>query len=890
MDAGPDSQASSEGAPFTAPPVEEVARLFPQLEVLGLIGQGGMGAVYRARQKELDRVVALKVLPPDIGRDRTFAERFTREARALAKLNHAGIVTLYEFGVADGLFFFLMEFVDGVNLRQLLERGRLSPREALAIVPQVCDALQYAHDQGIVHRDIKPENILLDRQGRVKLADFGVAKLVGRGNEPESGVVAGAGPASLMTEAGKVMGTPQYMAPEQRERPHDVDHRADIYSLGVVFYQMLTGELPGRKLEPPSNKVRIDVRLDEVVLRALEQEPERRYQQASVLKTHVETIAETPRGSNRTRDLASATPPSLTANESGHLPTVEATFTRQRQAAWTALALLLIGVLGITVELAWQRHDKLVLFAVATALGFSLALALVAHRESLGRWVGISTVGVIAALALNVTLLTRIADQARHRAAAKILDAQAQQQRQIEADIKLARYLPQLRGTNADARNVAASTIHNLGPLAEPAIPDLIQVLNCDDRVVRLLAATTLGNLEPRERPWVTEALTSTLRDPDQSVRFSAALALLKQNPVTTTPLPVLMEVLTNRPPDDAANLWPIRRREALEALGKMGDRATTALALLRSLTPDPLVQATIDNIENHSSKLSSAGRGRSSKAKTKGKEEPSSASTFAPVVERVVNTHDGTASVSQGLNFKSGTQYSVPLRQFVTDDPHPRWVSDREVDFTVVNEGRSHWKLFGPDLRLARVSNDQWDQPVPEALDDALAGSVMETEGGWSFYEINNPLKTPLTFAFRARSGVMGVLQLTGYNEHPRGINLRYKLLNDRTGAKAPGQTTPSLAVDPEEFLIWHEAAKPNPMALDIFEDRIFTDPTVLMCRLTALNKQKALPSILVRLGPAEWAKSDGGKVKDQSNALQVTWRRVCQVKGTMPSPSGGS
>ena len=106
-------------------------------------------------------------------------ERFAREAKALAKLNHPGIVTLYEFGQADGLFYFLMEFVDGVNLRQLLEAGRVSPREALAIVPQICDALQYAHDQGIVHRDIKPENILLDRQGRVKVADFGVGQAGG---------------------------------------------------------------------------------------------------------------------------------------------------------------------------------------------------------------------------------------------------------------------------------------------------------------------------------------------------------------------------------------------------------------------------------------------------------------------------------------------------------------------------------------------------------------------------------------------------------------------------------------------------------------------------------------------------------------------------------------
>ncbi len=201
--AADDTVTGGSTLPFNPPSVAELAPLFPQLEILELIGKGGMGAVYKARQKELDRLVALKILPPGIGRDAAFAGRFAREARALAKLNHPGIVTLYEFGqVGSGtgvppvsvgeaanekhtgkmpvpLFYFLMEFVDGVNLRQLLHAGRIAPREALAIVPQICDALQFAHDQGIVHRDIKPENILLDRRGRVKLADFGLAKLVG---------------------------------------------------------------------------------------------------------------------------------------------------------------------------------------------------------------------------------------------------------------------------------------------------------------------------------------------------------------------------------------------------------------------------------------------------------------------------------------------------------------------------------------------------------------------------------------------------------------------------------------------------------------------------------------------------------------------------------------
>src|ERR1051325_10782208 len=220
------------GARITPPPPAELAKDFPQLEILELLGAGGMGMVYKARQITLDRVVALKILPPDSGDDPSFAERFAREARALAKLSHPNIVGIYDFGQANGRYYFLMEFVDGVNLRQMIRAERLAPREALAIIPQVCDALQYAHDQGIVHRDIKPENLLVDRKGRVHIADFGLAKLVG-----------GAADARL-TQSQHIMGTPHYMAPEQFEHPLTVDHRADIYSLGVVLYEMLTGELP----------------------------------------------------------------------------------------------------------------------------------------------------------------------------------------------------------------------------------------------------------------------------------------------------------------------------------------------------------------------------------------------------------------------------------------------------------------------------------------------------------------------------------------------------------------------------------------------------------------------------------------------------------------------
>lgn len=283
---GPAATAAAKPAPPL--PAADVAKLFPQLEIIECLGRGGMGAVYKARQPRLDRVVALKILSPEKQGNQQFAERFEREARALARLHHPNIVTIYDFGETQGNFYLLMEFVDGLTLRQLLQTRKLAPPEALAIVPKICEALQYAHEQGIVHRDIKPENILMARDGRVKIADFGIAKIIGDGERGN------------LTEA-QAIGTPHYMSPEQIEHPRAVDHRADIYSLGVVFYEMLTGELPLGKFPPPSKKVQIDVRLDEIVLRALEKEPKRRYQQASEVKTQVETVAATS-GTRGSRD------------------------------------------------------------------------------------------------------------------------------------------------------------------------------------------------------------------------------------------------------------------------------------------------------------------------------------------------------------------------------------------------------------------------------------------------------------------------------------------------------------------------------------------------------------------------------------------------------------
>ncbi|HTH48536.1 MAG TPA: serine/threonine-protein kinase [Candidatus Limnocylindria bacterium] len=284
--ATPTEAGARSGARLTPPPLAAVAAAFPQFEILELIGVGGMGVVYKARQPKLDRIVALKLLPQSPSVDPAFAERFHREARFLARLTHPYIVSVFDFGESGGFCFLLMEYVDGVNLRQAMQAGRFSPAQALAIVPDICAALQYAHNQGVLHRDIKPENILLDAQGRVKIADFGIAKLVGDPGDPRTDLA--------LTQSGARLGTPHYMAPEQIEQPADVDHRADIYSLGVVFYELLTGELPLGRFAAPSAKTPLDARVDEIVLRALAKERELRQQSAGEMKTQVETVTANP--------------------------------------------------------------------------------------------------------------------------------------------------------------------------------------------------------------------------------------------------------------------------------------------------------------------------------------------------------------------------------------------------------------------------------------------------------------------------------------------------------------------------------------------------------------------------------------------------------------------
>ena len=273
-----DSADPSPPSAWSPPEVEELQELLSDYEVIELIGRGGMGAVYKARQPTLDRLVAIKVLPvirDELGVD--FVARFRNEARLMARMNHPGIVHVYDFGeLPGGMCFFVMEFVAGTDVARMVKaNGKLPPEHAASITAEVCAALHYAHEAGVVHRDIKPANILVSTDGQVKVADFGLAK----GHDPAAGGVTG---------TGLTLGTPDYAAPESLISGMLVDHRADLYGVGVMLYNMLTGDVPRGVFKPVSKQVGARTSFDDIIRKAMSADREHRYQTAVAMKTAVQ--------------------------------------------------------------------------------------------------------------------------------------------------------------------------------------------------------------------------------------------------------------------------------------------------------------------------------------------------------------------------------------------------------------------------------------------------------------------------------------------------------------------------------------------------------------------------------------------------------------------------
>jgi eukaryotic-like serine/threonine-protein kinase len=270
--------------------------------ILARLGEGGMGTVYKAEHRIMERVVALKVISPHLLANKQAIDRFHQEARAAARLNHPNIVTAHDADQAGGLHFLVMEYVEGINLARLVEKkGPLPVSHACHFARQTALGLQHAHEQGMVHRDIKPHNLMVTRKGQVKILDFGLARLARTETSPET-----RGPARALTAVDVVLGTPDYLAPEQAHNSRDVDARADLYSLGCTLYFLLTGRVPfpgGSSLEKllaqcqdeptPLQELRPDVPAEvaEVVSRLMAKKPEQRYQTAGEVANALTPLA-----------------------------------------------------------------------------------------------------------------------------------------------------------------------------------------------------------------------------------------------------------------------------------------------------------------------------------------------------------------------------------------------------------------------------------------------------------------------------------------------------------------------------------------------------------------------------------------------------------------------
>jgi serine/threonine protein kinase len=320
-------------ATFQAPEPAALAPLFPGYEIETLIATGGMGAVYRAVQKSLDRTVAIKILPHEFSDDAAFCSGFEAEAKAMARLNHPNLIGVYDFGEVNGMLYIIMEYVPGKSLFHSSHGTAIDPAEVIRLVTGICDGLAHAHEHGILHRDIKPSNILLDLHAQPKIGDFGLARPVD----------------STIQEGEEIFGTPHYTAPEVVNAPHSVDCRADIFSVGVMLHELLTGRLPADDPRPASAICHCDPRFDAIVRRATHPSPEMRYRSASEISRDLHAIE----ASSGPRVLKTANP--NTPSRVGQRPVKPLAHTTKSSGNSGLVLLFIAGIIGV---IAWLLTSK----------------------------------------------------------------------------------------------------------------------------------------------------------------------------------------------------------------------------------------------------------------------------------------------------------------------------------------------------------------------------------------------------------------------------------------------------------------------------------------------------------------------------------------------------
>jgi serine/threonine protein kinase len=333
--------ASNEPPTFDVPSIEAMTAYLPQFKFEKLAACGGMGAVYKAYQESLDRRVAVKILPPEFGAEQGFADRFKVEARAMAKLNHTNIVGVYDFGITGGGHLYLvMEWIEGQSLHDLIHKGSLSLRKATNLAMQLCEALSFAHEHQIIHRDIKPGNIMVNDADHVKVADFGLAR-------PNTGEA----------EEENPFGTPDYAAPEICGGSV-VDHRVDIFAVGVVLYEMLTGTVPGNPCRSVTEFAKVSTRWDEIINKATNPDPEKRYQDAGEFRAHINMAM---------KQAAEAGVPTVVEKRKAAPPPKAAVALTQKQQLMLVIGVVAVVLVGFLALIFWPSSKSAVRSSSASA-------------------------------------------------------------------------------------------------------------------------------------------------------------------------------------------------------------------------------------------------------------------------------------------------------------------------------------------------------------------------------------------------------------------------------------------------------------------------------------------------------------------------------------------